>query len=172
MYGFAGGDPVNYADPFGLDCADKEGNRLPCAPLDGTLRLARRTDEHSSRGSGFVIRTRDDGSRYRHQGIDLAAAKGSNVYAMYDGQVTDVTPVDGNDAGMRVTIRSDLDGSETTSYWHLSSISVKRGQHVEGGDQIGTSGTTGNADPRRSKREEHLHVRKQINGRDVNPGNR
>jgi RHS repeat-associated protein len=30
LYGYAGGDPVNFADPFGLDCLDRQGNRVPC----------------------------------------------------------------------------------------------------------------------------------------------
>src|SRR5207249_434842 len=28
LYGFAGGDPINFSDPFGL-CTDKNGNQLP-----------------------------------------------------------------------------------------------------------------------------------------------
>ncbi len=30
LYGYAGGDPINFSDPFGLDCVDKDGNRRPC----------------------------------------------------------------------------------------------------------------------------------------------
>jgi lysozyme len=30
LYGFAGGDPVNFADPFGLYCTDKDGKKVPC----------------------------------------------------------------------------------------------------------------------------------------------
>lgn len=171
LYGFAGGDPVNFSDPFGLDCHDAQGNRVPCPPLRGDLRLARLVGSESTRGSGFVTRTRPDGTTYPHQGVDLEAASGSNVYAMFDGTVTGVVASeDGNAAGIRVTIRSDADGSESTSYWHLTKVKVKEGDRVEGGDKIGTSGTTGNADPRTSGRREHLHVRRTVNGRDVNPG--
>jgi uncharacterized protein RhaS with RHS repeats len=31
-YGFAAGDPVSYRDPYGLDCEDADGNRVPCEP--------------------------------------------------------------------------------------------------------------------------------------------
>ncbi|MDB4951401.1 MAG: hypothetical protein JWM27_4050, partial [Gemmatimonadetes bacterium] len=30
VYGFAGGDPVNYSDPYGLSCKDKNGKDVPC----------------------------------------------------------------------------------------------------------------------------------------------
>jgi murein DD-endopeptidase MepM/ murein hydrolase activator NlpD len=159
-----------YTDPFGLDCRDSRGNRIPCAPLTGDLRLARLNNSPSTRGSGFVQRTRSDGSTYQHQGVDLAARSGSHVFAMYDGTVTQVTQADGNAAGTRVTIRSSGAEGETTSYWHMSGTDVTVGQRVLGGTPIGHSGTTGNADPSVSGREAHLHVRKQVNGEDVDPG--
>ncbi len=110
-------------------------------------------------------------SQYQHQGVDLEAPRGTNVYAMFDGTVTQVVPAeDGNGAGIRVTIRSDADPNEAASYWHLTKTKVAVGDHVEGGDKIGTSGITGNADPNRSGRREHLHVRRQVGGADVNPG--
>jgi RHS repeat-associated protein len=40
LYGFAGGDPVNFEDPFGLDCKDRDGKPLPeksCHPEDKPL---------------------------------------------------------------------------------------------------------------------------------------
>ncbi|MBX3175270.1 MAG: peptidoglycan DD-metalloendopeptidase family protein [Gemmatimonadaceae bacterium] len=170
QYGYVGGDPVNFSDPFGLDCKDSSGNRVPCPPLSGTLKLARLVGSESTRGSGFVQRTREDGSKYQHQGVDLEAAPGSDVFAMFDGVVTRaVGEEDGNAAGLRVTIKSDADGSETTSYWHLSSVDVVVGQRVTGGQKIGSSGTSGNADPAVSGRRPHLHARRQVNGQDVDP---
>jgi RHS repeat-associated protein len=179
LYGYAGGDPVNFRDPFGLDCMDANGNRIPCSPLPVPLQLARLVNRstlqplqpETTRGSGFVMRTRSDGSRYQHQGLDLRASPGIEVYAMYDGVVTQaVASDDGNSAGLRVTIRSSNADGETTSYWHLSSVYVQEGDVVTGGQPIGTTGTSGNANPRRSGREPHLHLRKQVNGRDVDPG--
>jgi uncharacterized protein RhaS with RHS repeats len=32
LYGYAGGDPVNFADPFGLNCQDAQGQEVPCPP--------------------------------------------------------------------------------------------------------------------------------------------
>jgi len=89
---------------------------------------------------------------------------------MYDGTVTKVTQADGDAAGTRVTIQSSGVNGESTSYWHLSDTEVTEGQKVLGGTPIGHSGTTGNADPKDSGRETHLHVRKQVNGEDADPG--
>lgn len=179
LYGYANGDPVNFSDPFGLDCMDANGKRIPCSPLPMPLQLARLVNRttlqvlqpESTRGSGFVMRTRSDGRPYQHQGLDLRAAPGIEVYALYDGIVTQaVAADDGNSAGLRVTIRSANAVGETTSYWHLSSVYVQQGDVVTGGQPIGTTGTSGNADPGNSGREAHLHLRKQVNGRDVDPG--
>ena len=32
LYGFAGGDPLNFSDPFGLNCIDKDRKPVPCPP--------------------------------------------------------------------------------------------------------------------------------------------
>jgi murein DD-endopeptidase MepM/ murein hydrolase activator NlpD len=117
------------------------------------------------------MRTRSDGTQYQHQGNDIAAAYGTEVWAMFDGVVTQAVSVaDGNSAGLRVTIRSSNAQGETTAYWHLSNVTVRVGDVVTGGQHIGNVGHSGNADPRRSGRETHLHVRRQVNGRDVDPG--
>lgn len=31
LYGYAGGDPLNYSDPYGLDCYGPDGRRIPCS---------------------------------------------------------------------------------------------------------------------------------------------
>ncbi|HEX6746133.1 MAG TPA: RHS repeat-associated core domain-containing protein [Longimicrobium sp.] len=40
VYGFAAGDPANYADPFGLSCQDSRGRQIPCPPNVGELGLS------------------------------------------------------------------------------------------------------------------------------------
>ena len=88
---------------------------------------------------------------------------------MYDGVVTKAGNTGGGE-GLSINIRSTGAKGETSSYWHLSSAGVKPGDVVKGGQLIGTSGTSGNGDPRVSGREAHLHVRKQVNGKDKDPG--
>ena len=39
LYGFANGDPVNFSDPFGLYCTDKDGNRDPCQVSEAGTRF-------------------------------------------------------------------------------------------------------------------------------------
>lgn len=74
---------------------------------------------------------------HRHQGDDIMAAYGSNVYAAKEGTVVRIgrdnwnTPV--------VTIRHN-DGTYTR-YMHLSSVSVNVGDTVKGGVGIGKSGS-------------------------------
>ena len=116
LYGFAGGDPINFADPFGLDCMDAQGNRIPCDVVRGGVRLARLVGSESTKGSGYGERTRPDGSTYHHGGVDIEATPGKNVYAMFDGAVTEMVPYeDGNKAGIRVTVQSTTNPNETTS---------------------------------------------------------
>jgi hypothetical protein len=33
LYGYAGGDPINFSDPFGLDCMGPDGRRVPCSAV-------------------------------------------------------------------------------------------------------------------------------------------
>ena len=50
-----------------------------------------------------------------------------------------------------------------TKYMHHAEIYVEEGQHVEKGQQIGLSGTTGNSTGN------HLHFQVEENGKAVNP---
>jgi hypothetical protein len=86
----------------------------------------------------------------QHRGIDIVAPAGSRVTAATGGVVTFAGSV--GDAGLTVSIRT-VDGRFDTSYLHLGSASVQRGDHVGAGDSIGTVGTSG----RRSLAAAHLH---------------
>ena len=77
-----------------------------------------------------------------HLGIDLAAGKGTNIYAAHDGTVV-YTGKDFRGFGKMVLI----EGSKgwATLYAHFSTINVKQGQKVSQGDIIGGMGRTGRA---------------------------
>jgi len=99
-------------------------------------------------------------SSSRHSGLDLAAPKGTPVVAPNNGRVTFameglLSP--GN------TVVIDHGMGLFTSYYHLDTINVKKGDEVKKGDVIGTVGTTGfSTGP-------HLHYAVSIYNTYVNP---
>src|SRR5437773_949184 len=86
----------------------------------------------------------------QHRGIDIGAPVGAPVAAATDGRVTFAGTA--GSSGLTVGIAT-ADGSYETSYLHLSSIAVHRGDVVRAGERIGAVGTSG----RRSAEAPHLH---------------
>jgi murein DD-endopeptidase MepM/ murein hydrolase activator NlpD len=79
---------------------------------------------------------------YGHYAIDIAADRGTTVKAAAAGVVT-FAGWKSNGGGYQVWISH---GSNLyTTYNHMSSITVGRGQHVSRGQQVGRVGSTGNA---------------------------
>lgn len=78
-----------------------------------------------------------------HGGIDLAAAKGTPIYAAASGAVTVAGPRDPLGFGQAVYITGD-DGY-TYWYGHIDTWTVNVGDHVEAGQQIATVGNRGNS---------------------------
>lgn len=99
------------------------------------------------------------GASTYHQGVDLAAPRGTSVRASRAGIVT----VAGysNSAGNYVQINHQ-DGFSSI-YMHLDTYCVSSGQVVSGGQQLGTVGTTG------ISKGYHLHFGISYNGAYVNP---
>lgn len=85
----------------------------------------------------------------QHRGIDIAAPVGTPVVAAAGGDVRFAGTA--GSSGLTISIRTG-DGYDT-SYLHLSSLDVRAGAHVSGGDRIGAVGTTGV----RSATAPHLH---------------
>jgi murein DD-endopeptidase MepM/ murein hydrolase activator NlpD len=79
---------------------------------------------------------------YGHYAIDIAADRGTTVKAAASGVVT-FAGWKSNGGGYQVWI-SHGSGLSTT-YNHMSSVSVGRGQHVGRGQMVGRVGMTGNA---------------------------
>lgn len=94
-----------------------------------------------------------------HFGVDYRAPLGSSVVAVANGTVTSAGWSGG--AGRLVQLRHA--GGWETLYMHLSSIAVRRGQHVSQGQLIGRVGTSGlSTGP-------HLDYRVRQRGRYLNP---
>lgn len=92
-----------------------------------------------------------------HGGIDYGCPKGDPVYAMWGGTVTGHSW--GSAYGTQLVIDHDKLPNGDPGLWavyaHLTGVYVGAGDRVEAGQQIGTSGATGNASG------PHLHVEVQ-----------
>lgn len=99
-----------------------------------------------------------------HQGIDMAAIKGTPVKAVAPGEVIEARL----DAGYGKTILLSHSNHYQTRYAHLDKILVSVGQYIERGTVIGRVGATGNV---RSMGFDgsHLHFEVHSGGRRVNP---
>lgn len=79
-----------------------------------------------------------------HNGLDIAAPVGTPIYASATGTVTRAGW--GGAYGNHVMITHVINGQVwTTVYAHLSSVSVKAGQRVSQGQNLGGMGSTGNS---------------------------
>jgi hypothetical protein len=94
-----------------------------------------------------------------HQGVDIAAAIGTSVYAIADGKVIFVGEI--TNGGKAIYIQHDH--GIVSKYMHLSEYLVHVGQVVKKKDQIALSGNTGRVTG------PHLHLQIEQNGRPVNP---
>lgn len=113
-------------------------------PLRGVFDLTR----------GFIVGVRS------HQGLDLAAPKGTQVRAAHAGYV-EYAGRDFSGYGNLVIINSG--SGWATFYAHLSKIQVREGQNVRRGDNVGKVGATGNA------RGVHLHFELRYKESPVDP---
>jgi murein DD-endopeptidase MepM/ murein hydrolase activator NlpD len=139
---------VDYFDPSG-----ETGKRfLTRQPVQGGGRLTSR----------FGMRKHPIFKRSRmHAGIDLAAPKGTPIYASGDGVIEKAGRVSGY--GLYVELQH-VNNFET-GYGHMSRIAegMKPGVRVRQGQIIGYVGSTGNSTGN------HLHFEIKINGRAVDP---
>ncbi len=101
---------------------------------------------------------------YMHTGIDFGATCGTPVYAAAAGTVFSAGWGD-DGGGNRVKISHGVvqGNSLTTIYYHNTSVTVSVGQHVDQGQLIAYSGTTGNSTGC------HAHFETWLNGQAVDP---
>ncbi|MDI5939190.1 M23 family metallopeptidase [Micromonospora harpali] len=94
-----------------------------------------------------------------HTGIDLVAPEGTPYVAIHEGTVTKAGWFGGY--GYAVIVKH-ADGTEAI-YGHSSAVSVKEGQQVKAGDQLGLVGNTGHS------YGSHLHLEIHVNGDPLDP---
>ena len=99
------------------------------------------------------------GKKGLHDGIDIAAAKGTEVKSVKGGTVT---YAGWNEAYGNI-VKVDHGDGKLTFYAHLSEIKVKEGDKVSQGDLVGLVGSTG------WSTGNHLHFGASDNGRSINP---
>ncbi|MEW6399770.1 MAG: M23 family metallopeptidase [Bacillota bacterium] len=110
--------------------------------------------------SGFGYRRSPFGRRLEfHEGVDLAAPRGTPVRVVADGVVVFA----GYKPGLGRTVTVDHGNGIQTVYGHHSSLMVRAGQHVKAGDVVAAVGDTGRATG------DHLHFELHFNGRVVDP---
>jgi murein DD-endopeptidase MepM/ murein hydrolase activator NlpD len=97
-----------------------------------------------------------------HQGIDIAAKVGTDVYAVAYGYVNVITPSATLDSSYGKTIILRHEGGYITLYAKLSEIFVKEGQTVKAGERIGLVGNTG----RSTGPHLHFEIHKDGNHKD------
>ena len=100
-----------------------------------------------------------NGHRRHHNGIDIAAKKGSKIHTIASGFVT----FSGRKGAYGNVVDIHHSDSLKSRYAHLDSINVKKGEVVRKGDVIATMGQTGRATG------SHLHLEVWEKNRPVNP---
>ena len=99
------------------------------------------------------------GGRRNHKGVDLAAPRGTPVYATAGGVVGRADWYSTYGLFVRVEHGAELE----TRYAHLSRLAVAAGQRVKKGDLLGYVGSTGRSTG------PHLHYEVRVSGEAVNP---
>lgn len=94
-----------------------------------------------------------------HQGLDLAAPLGADVYAARDGVVTEI----GEDPIYGKYVIIEHSENWTSLYGHLSSVNTDLRKNVKSGNLIGKVGSTGQSTG------PHLHFEIRQHGRAQNP---
>jgi murein DD-endopeptidase MepM/ murein hydrolase activator NlpD len=97
----------------------------------------------------------------QHQGIDITAPTGTDVFASMDGTIS----FSGWDGAYGYLVIIDHGNELKTYYAHNSKLLVKAGQSVSAGDHIADVGSTGNSTG------SHCHFEVRENGTPVNPYN-
>ncbi|MCI5049770.1 MAG: M23 family metallopeptidase [Rickettsiales bacterium] len=121
-------------------------------PISGAIRQ-RISSEFGERADPFT------GLKDFHEGVDIAAERGTPVRSSAKGRVIGV----GKHVRLGNYVKVDHGGGITTQYGHLKDIHVKGGQEVRAGQKVGTVGSTGRSTG------PHLDYSLRIDGKPVDP---
>ncbi|MGL5236145.1 MAG: M23 family metallopeptidase, partial [Empedobacter falsenii] len=132
----------------------------------------------SGKNGGRYGNTRTDkyGNKKFHDGLDLTASPGTNLYSMYNGYIIDSRNSFENGEyksksyGNYITIESTINGETVTlKFNHLNKNNspIKIGTYVSAGQLIGQTGITGNAAAKGVV--PHVHIQASKNGNKTNP---
>lgn len=112
---------------------------------------------------GELVKSITTGSWQTHNGVDIQAEVGAEVYAISNGEVIEVK----NDPVWGVTVLIDHHNGFMTKYCGLSNgLDVQCGDMVISGDLIGTVGNTADIE---SALSPHLHMELTHNGNYIDP---
>lgn len=113
--------------------------------------------------SGYGVRINPfHKGKYHHDGVDIAAPRGTSVLATAPGRVL-LTKKSELVAGYGHYVEIDHGNGYITRYSHLEEFDVRTGQKIEKGQRLGTVGSTGGSIA------PHLHYEVIKNGVNLDP---
>ncbi len=136
-----------------------ESNVIEAAPSDFVMPVNGNIIKNFSNSDLQYSKT--FGDMRLHEGVDLACAEGSEVYAALDGTVSEVTET----ATLGRIVAIDHGNGITAKYCGLKSINVKVGEAVVAGYIIAKSGSV----PGECEDEPHIHIEIIKNGEKISP---
>lgn len=112
---------------------------------------------------GELVKNETTGSWQTHNGVDIAAEVGTEVFAVSNGEITEVK----NDPLWGVTVIINHHNGYLTRYCGLADdLSVQQGDQVVSGDLIGVVGMTADVE---SALAPHLHIEMRRSGKYIDP---
>lgn len=165
-YNYALDNPIKMMDPDGMAPDSAGPNKLSDPVANPTIRPTG-GDRNKSRfvnNPNFVPRIDFKTHKVRnHNGLDIEAPEGTPLKSITSGTVYSSSV--SNAFGNLVIIKGKDENGKTVYvlYAHLSKVDVKAGQKVQAGQQLGATGTTGNAKGLTGT-DQHVHIEVSTNG--------
>jgi peptidoglycan LD-endopeptidase LytH len=160
LYGYAGGDPINFSDPFGLTPFWENAVIALNSVSNPTGGAVRGCDP---RGCGHHGAPRDGGTR-EHEGTDYNGEPGQGVNAVISGTVRVGRPY-ANNEDLRFIEITRWDGLQSKQLYNGPLQGIRTGSVVISGQPIGTQQDIRTRYPGITN---HTHVEMRQGGRILN----